>query len=103
MYAPCTLLNPSSAVADGRERRVEAYALVISTDVLGQGAGFGDPTEVMRAHELKALTNVMKAFFREFRTLDLKSLSEAAVQKLINLHRPSDNDLLARYTKKPKG
>jgi len=76
--------------------------LIIPTSKLGKGAGFNTPTEIMRAQELKGLVEGAKAFFREFRLLNLKSLSEAKVQALITQHGLSEGDLLTKYGRKPQ-
>jgi replicative superfamily II helicase len=76
--------------------------MIIPTTKLGKGAGFTEAAEIMRVAELKKLTDATRALFREFRTQDLKSLSVANVQKLINEHKLSEEDLLTGYTKKPQ-
>jgi replicative superfamily II helicase len=76
--------------------------MIIPTNKLGKGAAFGEAVEIMRSGDLKSLVVAARAFFKEFRTLDLRSLSEADVQKFVNHHKLTEDDLLGdRYSKKP--
>ena len=76
--------------------------MIIPTTLLGKGAGFNDAVEIVRPAELKKLVNAATAFFREFRTLNLTSLSEEKTQALVNEHRLGEDDLLGSYSKKPQ-
>jgi replicative superfamily II helicase len=76
--------------------------MVIPTNKLGKGAAFGEAVEIMRSGDLKSLVGAARAFFKEFRTVDLKSLSETEVQKFVNQHKLAEDDLLGdKYSKKP--
>ncbi len=75
--------------------------MIIPTKKLGQGAGFNDAVEIMREPSLKKLVSNVRAFFLEFKGLDLGDLSHSKVQELINLHRLAVDDLLTRYSEKP--
>ena len=76
--------------------------MVIPTNKLGAGAVFGEAVEIMRSGDLNSLVGATRAFFKEFRTLDLKSLSEGALQQLVNQHKLTEDELLGeRYSKKP--
>ena len=77
--------------------------MIIPTATLGPGATCPDPVEIMREAELKALVANVAGLFKELRLLNLKSLDELTVQKLVNQHQLSDDDILTKYGKAPKG
>lgn len=76
--------------------------LIIPTKTLSEGAGFNEDVGIMRNNNLKKLTNNVRAFFIEFRTLDFANLSESKVQGFIDVHKLGVADLLAEYSEKPK-
>ena len=77
--------------------------LVIPSKKLGKGAGFVDENvAIMRDKHLRQLVNRTRAFFTEFRMLDLKDLSVAKVQLLLEAHQLTVDDLLSdRYSESP--
>jgi replicative superfamily II helicase len=76
--------------------------LIIPTNYLGKAAGFLEEVQIMRDRELNALLKQTKDFFTEFGNLDWKSLTEAKVQELINLHRLTVKNIVENYGVKPK-
>lgn len=76
--------------------------LIIPTLKLAKGAGFNDSVEAMRKDKLGRLVNNARAFFGEFKTLDLKNVSHEKVQQLINLHELSVEDISGKYSEKFK-
>jgi replicative superfamily II helicase len=75
--------------------------LIIPAAKLGKGAGFTDAVEIMRQVDLRALCKSVAAFFREFKSLNFKSLADVKVQAAIALHKLREEDMLARFTTKP--
>lgn len=76
--------------------------LIIPPRNIGNAAGFTDPVSILREKGLKKLARNVQGFFREFRTLDLKDLSEAKVQSLLQVHHLRVEDLLADYFEAPR-
>jgi replicative superfamily II helicase len=76
--------------------------MIVPTLKLAKGAGFNESVEAMRKDKLGKLVTNVKAFFGEFKILDLKNVSHEKVQELINLHELSVEDILGKYTEKFK-
>jgi replicative superfamily II helicase len=74
--------------------------LIIPTNRLGHAAGFVQEVVIMRDKELRNLRKNVKAFFAEFKTADLSSLSEKKVQECIDTHQLSVEALLTIYGEK---
>lgn len=72
--------------------------MIIPSAKLGGGAGFTEPTEIMRQKELKLLVGNARRFFDEIRSMDLQSLSEAKIQELIETHHLTPTDLVEKYS-----
>ena len=60
--------------------------MIIPTKRVSKAAGFIEEVLILRASGLAKLTRCVKRFFAEFATLDLKDVSEAKVQQLIDAH-----------------
>ncbi len=75
--------------------------MVIPTPKLGIGAGFTEPTQIMRRKELRFLVRNARRFFAEIRGMDLQSLSEAKLQELIDVHYLAPSDLVEKYSTVP--
>ena len=73
--------------------------MIIPTNALGLGAGFNEEVKIMSEKELKKLRKNVRAFFGEFRNLNLDDLSEEHVQSLINQHELSNDDILTQYSR----
>jgi hypothetical protein len=65
-------------------------------------ASFTHEVEAMRPSELNKLVKQVRAFFKSFETLNLKDLSPAHTQKLVDAHGLSISSLLDDYSKKLK-
>ena len=76
--------------------------MIIPTRVVGRGAGFNEPVEIMRNPSLKKLSQNIAKFFLEFRQYDLASLSEGKVNELLVIHRLSIDDILKEYSEEPR-
>ncbi|WP_372716159.1 DEAD/DEAH box helicase family protein [Novipirellula sp.] len=74
--------------------------MIIPTNVLSSAGSFLDPVEVVNDNCLRNLKRNIRAFFDEFRCLDLRDLSEARIQVLVNAHDLSIDDLRSKYSKK---
>jgi hypothetical protein len=75
--------------------------MIIPTRKLGEGAGFNEPVQIMRKTNLDSLTKHVRAFFHEFKTLDLKNLSENKIQAFIDSHGLSVEKILSGYSENP--
>ncbi|MBI4222618.1 MAG: DEAD/DEAH box helicase family protein [Planctomycetes bacterium] len=71
--------------------------MIIPTNKVNSSAGFNDEVKIMREKELGKLTKSVKAFFTEFKNLDFNDLSERKIQKLLNVHKLSVDDILKCY------
>jgi hypothetical protein len=72
--------------------------MIIPTKKLSTGAGFNQPVSVMRARELSRLTQAVRAFFSEFRVLNLRDVAPSKVQELLNAHHLDVASLRSLYT-----
>jgi len=76
--------------------------LVIPARQLGKAAGFTDDVLLLRDRNLQGLARNVRAFFAEFRILDLRDISEAKVQALLQQHHLRVEDLQTNYYETPK-
>ncbi|MDU2065506.1 MAG: DEAD/DEAH box helicase family protein [Sporomusaceae bacterium] len=76
--------------------------MIIPTKKVSRAAGFNDDVEIMREKSLKALAQNVRKFFFEFKNTDLNDLSEQRIQELLKAHKLMVEDLLIRYSEKPK-
>jgi len=76
--------------------------LIIPARQLGEAAGFTDDVLLLRERNLRTLTRNVRAFFAEFRTLDLRDVSEAKVQALLGQHHLQIENLQHYYYETPK-
>jgi len=75
--------------------------LIIPTKKLGDGAAFNEPVRIMRKSPLQMLVNNVRAFFQEFKSLDLKNLSENKIQSFLDAHNLSVEKILNSYSDLP--
>jgi hypothetical protein len=75
---------------------------VIPPRKLGAGTAFLLETYVMRRKGLDQLVKNTRAFFQEFRELDLDSIGEARVQAAFEKHHLLIDQLTTEYLEKPK-
>jgi replicative superfamily II helicase len=70
--------------------------------IVPSAAAFTDEVFVMREDDLKELVSHIRAFFKNFESVNFKDLSAAHIQQLVDAHGLSVPDLLSKYSKKPK-
>jgi replicative superfamily II helicase len=75
-----------------------ANIMIIPTPKISKAAGFNLDVKIMRKRELTKLAANVRAFFKEFQGLDLKSLSDKKIQKLIETHGLSVESLTSDYS-----
>lgn len=75
--------------------------LIIPPRKIGSGAGFTNDTLLLREKKLARLSRNVRALFAEFRALDLRDVSEAKVQALLQAHHLTTVDLQSAYYDKP--
>lgn len=72
-----------------------AKIMIIPTRKLGRAAAFADPSIViLNKLGLESLRRNIRTFFQEFRTKDLRDLSEAHVQELVDAHGLSPDGII---------
>lgn len=76
--------------------------LVIPPRKIASAAGFNEPVVLLRESKLRMLTGNVRRFFGEFRTLDLRDVSEANVQELLQHHQLRTEDLQTVYYEAPR-
>ncbi|MCU0442339.1 MAG: DEAD/DEAH box helicase family protein [Bacteroidia bacterium] len=76
--------------------------MIVPTKYVTAAAGFSNSnTEVILRAGLSKLIHNVKAFFKEFRSLDVNDLSADHMQKLLDAHSLGINDLKSNYSEKP--
>ena len=83
---------PSSAVT---------RVLVIPPNKLASSAALYDEVLIMRKKHLDQLTKNVRAFFNEFRKVNLRDLSEDKIEEHLHTHKLTVNDLTNAYGQKP--
>lgn len=76
--------------------------MVIPARRIAKGAGFNEPVVLLRESKLRSLTGNVRRFFGEFRTLELRDVSEAKVQELLQHHHLETSDLQSSYYETPR-
>jgi len=89
--------NASAWFARNYPGAASTNIMIIPTNKLSRAAGFNEHVQIMRAKELSKLVNSVRKFFGEFKSLDLKDLSEQKVQELLNAHGLHVESLLTDY------
>lgn len=75
--------------------------LIIPTYVLASGAALNEDVFIMTKKHLDQLTRNVRGFFNEFRTSDLRDLSEKKINEHLRTHKLSVEDLTTEYGRKP--
>jgi hypothetical protein len=75
--------------------------MVIPPIKLASGAALIDEVLIMRKKHLDQLTTNVRAFFNEFRKLDLRDLSLGKIEEFLRIHRLMVDDLTSTYGQKP--
>jgi len=68
---------------------------VAPTNKIGKAAGFNETVKVLGPKQLQSFVRNVKSFFGEFKSLDLKNLSDEAIEHLLNMHKLSIDDILS--------
>jgi replicative superfamily II helicase len=76
--------------------------MVIPARRIAKAAGFNEAVVLLRESNLRSLTGNVRRFFGEFRTLDLRDVSEAKIQKLLQQHRLETSDVQSSYYEAPR-
>lgn len=78
-----------------------ARILIIPPRKLASGAALNDDVLIMSKKHLDHLTKNVRGFFNEFRTVDLRDLSENKIEGHLRTHKLTVNDLTSAYGEKP--
>lgn len=76
--------------------------LIIPTKTVSRAAGFTEEVKIMRDRNLRSLVKNVRDFYSEFKTSDFTSLSEEQIQKHINTHQLSVENLITNYVEEPR-
>ena len=96
-------MNGSCAWFEKHYKGCEAFNhIVIPTHKLASAASFTHTVSVTDDNLINKMRGSVLAFFRSFESKDLKSLSMPEMQKALNDHKLSVDDLVADYGRKPK-
>ena len=76
--------------------------MIIPARKVGNAAGFNEPVMLLRDRNLKILVRNIRAFFGEFRAVDLRDIAPRRVQELLGAHQLRIEDLLAVYLEQPR-
>lgn len=70
---------------------------------IANAAGFTESVQIMRERHLRLLNQNVRKFFQEFKTLDLKNLSENRIQELLVINNLTADALLSDlYSEEPR-
>jgi len=83
-------------------RKSRNNLLIIPTRELSHGAGFNEPTLILRDKGLRDFTRNLKAFFSEPSILNAQDLSGATITRLLQTHELTTADLFSKYAEKPR-
>jgi hypothetical protein len=71
--------------------------IVIPPFTVAPGAGFNQPTVVLRVNGLQRLASNVRAFFVAFRGIDLRDTSDDQVQRLLDAHELGVDAVRTKY------
>jgi replicative superfamily II helicase len=96
-------MNRSSAWFDKHYPGMSVKRVIIHpASKIESAAAFTHAVEGMREVELRKLVKACRDFFKAFESKDFKDLSSVDIQKLINAHQLSVDQLISGYSKKLK-
>jgi len=75
--------------------------MVISTKNVAKAAGFNDPVQVMQKKQLTELKTRFRQFLLEFKQTDLHDLNDESLQRALQKHWLTSDDLLSKYAVDP--
>lgn len=94
-------MNRSSAWFEKHYSGSKVKRVIIHpANAVASAAAFTQDTEAMRESELKRFVKTVRDFFKSFESLNFNDLSPVHIQKLLNSHKLTVQDLLHDYTKK---
>jgi replicative superfamily II helicase len=76
--------------------------LVIPARKVANAAGFNESVVLMRQGKLHTLTANVRRFFGEFRTVDMRDVSETKIQELLQHYHLRTDDLQTFYYEQPR-
>ncbi|QCT01397.1 restriction modification system DNA specificity protein [Paenibacillus algicola] len=76
--------------------------MIIPSKKVNNSTGFNYPVEIVRDGNLRKLNNNVKAFFTEFKQMDLSDLSDTKIQELLVLHKLTADDIINLYSENPR-
>ena len=96
-------MNRSSAWFEKHYSGMKVKRLIIHpAGKIESAAAFTHDVEGIREADLKRLVKAVRGFFKGFEAQNLSDLSEAHIQKQLNAHELSVNDLLNKYSRRLK-
>ncbi|MEY9153378.1 DEAD/DEAH box helicase family protein [Bradyrhizobium japonicum] len=96
-------MNRSSAWFDKHYAGFTVKCLMVHpAGKIESAASLTHEVEGVREADLKRLTRAVQQFFKSFESRDLKDLSVADIQKLLNSHELQVSDLTSKYSRKLK-
>jgi hypothetical protein len=94
-------MNRSSAWFDKHYSGAKVHRFIIHpSNVVQSAAAFTHSVEAVRESELKKLAKAVRELFKEFESVNFKDISTSHLQRLIDAHHLSVNDLTTIYSKK---
>lgn len=96
-------MNKSSAWFERHYKGLSVKRILIHpARALSSGAALNHKVSVMRVKNLKKLTDNIRTFFRSFSSTNIRDLSPAQIQNLVNRHKLSLDDLIEEYSQSIK-
>lgn len=75
--------------------------MIVPTRKLSRAAALNPKVEIMCELKLKKMRSNVEAFFMEFKSCDFKDINQSHVQKLIDAHGLTSEDILTKYSDPP--
>jgi len=75
--------------------------LIIPTKLLGLGAGFNEPVQIVRKKNLKRLVNNFRQFLVGFKQIDLTDIDDSSLESALVEHELTREDISSKYSEDP--
>lgn len=85
-----------------KEKPRVKYIMIIPTLFVAHDANFTHDVEIMRKNKLRFLKNNISNFAKEFKSYNLRDLSDDIIQNAITIHHLDIKDLLTDYSERYK-